>query len=119
MFRLAWAQEVPGSNPGAPTTNLLNYLGLFLRRYFHYHPTWEHLGTIGPRVLFTASLLACSARAQKRRVTTWRPAFRGVEPFVSPIIVLSLLARTERLRGLGNIYIADFLSLSVPSMHPS
>ena len=28
---LAWAQEAPGSNPGAPTTNLLNYLRLFLR----------------------------------------------------------------------------------------
>jgi len=31
MTRLAWAQEVPGSNPGAPTTNSLNYLRLFLR----------------------------------------------------------------------------------------
>jgi hypothetical protein len=30
-FLLPWAQEVPGSNPGAPTTNLLNYLRLFLR----------------------------------------------------------------------------------------
>jgi hypothetical protein len=24
IARLAWAQEAPGSNPGAPTTNLLN-----------------------------------------------------------------------------------------------
>jgi hypothetical protein len=26
VARLAWAQEAPGSNPGAPTTNLLNQL---------------------------------------------------------------------------------------------
>ena len=31
FFTLPWAQEAPGSNPGAPTTNLLNYLRLFLR----------------------------------------------------------------------------------------
>ncbi len=30
ITRLAWAQEVPSSNLGAPTTNSLNYLRLFL-----------------------------------------------------------------------------------------
>jgi len=29
-----WAQEAPGSNPGAPTTNSLNYLRLFPRGIF-------------------------------------------------------------------------------------
>lgn len=31
FLQLPWAQEAPGSNPGAPTTNSLNYLSLFLR----------------------------------------------------------------------------------------
>jgi hypothetical protein len=31
FLQLPWAQEAPGSNPGAPTTNSLNYLRLFLR----------------------------------------------------------------------------------------
>ena len=40
---LAWAQEAPGSNPGAPTTNLLNYLRLFLRGI----SATSNLGTFG------------------------------------------------------------------------
>ena len=46
MTRLAWAQEVPSSNLGAPTTNLLNYLRLFLRAIsttIQLGNTWEQL----------------------------------------------------------------------------
>ena len=54
MTRLAWAQEAPGSNPGAPTTNLLNYLRLFLRGI----STTIQLGNNWSASMFTASLWA-------------------------------------------------------------
>ena len=47
MTRLAWAQEVPGSNPGAPTTNSLNYLRLFL----HSISTSIELGNIWEQLI--------------------------------------------------------------------
>jgi hypothetical protein len=56
MLRLPWAQEAPGSNPGAPTTNLLNYLSIFLRGI----STTIELGNIWEQLvsMFTASLWA-------------------------------------------------------------
>jgi hypothetical protein len=55
ILRLPWAQEAPGSNPGAPTTNTLKQLRFFL----HCIPTIFELGTFGKNWSsgrFTASL---------------------------------------------------------------
>ena len=45
---MPWAQEAPGSNPGAPTTNSVEQLRFFLR----YFSTFIGLGNIWDQLLF-------------------------------------------------------------------
>jgi hypothetical protein len=63
MQPLAWEQEAPGSNPGAPTTNSLNYLRLFLRGI----STTIRLGNITPEQRSQIARKAAKSRWAKAK----------------------------------------------------